>query len=444
VLLGGVAAQIYRYRRVSSQAERQQTRWVLFGLGATCTGGALMKRDKWTWLAWPLAGLIIVAALAEFMIWLYQRTGPTLLFDWVEAVGFGVALPIVFSVPAALIIARQPANRVGWLMMLVGLTPVAPLNTMVAALPSPPAALTPGIFLLVWFDAWSWIPLIFPIFLIPLNFPTGRPPTPRWNWVNRLALVMWLVFIMLTPFIDTVSPNNGAWSLPNPIGLIPAAAVNGPFMIVWSAGLLTMVAASVASLFVRYRRAQSRERQQITWLLYAGAWFLVVYASGLLSKGSGHMSGLGNLLFLLSILAIPIAIAIAILRYNLYDINVIVRKTLVYAALTALLGLVYFGSVVLLQRLFGAVTGFGQSPLAIVVSTLVIAALFTPLRRRIQDWIDRRFYRKKYDAQQVLARFALTARDETDLDALTVELARVVEETLRPERVGVWLKGRPS
>ncbi|MFZ2617176.1 MAG: hypothetical protein WA077_14410, partial [Anaerolineae bacterium] len=142
----------------------------------------------------------------------------------------------------------------------------------------------------------------------------------------------------------------------------------------------------------------------------------------------------------IAFMAIPLGIGVGVLRYRLWDIDVIIRKTLVYTAVTALLALVYFGGVVLLQRLVGALTGVAQSPLAVVVSTLAIAALFTPLRRRIQDGIDRRFFRKKYDAQRVLAQFAVTARDETNLDALTTELARVVQETLQPERVSVWLR----
>ena len=134
----------------------------------------------------------------------------------------------------------------------------------------------------------------------------------------------------------------------------------------------------------------------------------------------------------------------SVLRYHLWDIDVIIRRTLVYSILTVLLALVYFGGVVLLQRLVAALTGVEQSPLAVAVSTLAIVVLFTPLRRRIQDLIDRRFFRKKYDAEMVLAQFAQTARDQTNLEALTEELASVVQATLQPEGVSVWLRDRPD
>ena len=398
-----------------------------------------MKHGKWTWLSWILVGIILISALIDFVAWLMLQNGSSSFHSWVTALGWGVVLPAVCSVVAALIIARQPGNLVGWLLMVVGLVAIFP-SFILDAMSSPPSELTPGIFLLVWLDGWSWIPIIFPIFLIPLNFPTGRPPTPRWNWVNWLALGMWLFFLLFTPFMDPITPTNGQWSLPNPIGFIPDAVAEGSFMIVWGAGLLTLVSASVASLFVRYRRARNPERQQIQWLLYAGALFVVVYSTSFffLSEDGSQFEGYYYLLLMLSILAIPVAISIAILRYRLYEIDVIIRKTLQYGVLTVLLLLVYFGSVLLLQYLVETLSG-EQSPIVIVISTLAIAALFNPLRLRTQDFIDQRFFRKKYDAEQTLVHFGTITRDEVNITKITHSLLNAVEETMQPEQASLWL-----
>ena len=405
---------------------------------------SISKRKSWFGrLAWVLAGLVVVVALGQLPLTV-QQNPPVSLGAWASDLAWGVAIPSLYAVLAALIINRQPGNRVGWLMLLVGLAAIIPTATILGTIPEP-SIFTPGIWLLAAVDNWSWVPLIFAIFLIPLHFPTGRPPTPRWRWVNWLAVGMAVFFIALISLVTPLGPFDESWMLPNPVGFIPLEWVNGPFLIVWGIGLVTVVGASVVSLFVRFRRGSAVEREQIKWLLYAGAFLVVAYAlTFYLTSPDATSDAWGNLLLTVAILALPVAIAIAILRYRLYDIDVIIRKTLVYAALTVLLALVYFGSVILLQRVLGTLTGIERSPLAVVVSTLIIAALFTPLRRRIQDWIDRRFFRKKYDAQQVLAQFALTARDETDLDALTAELVRVVQETMQPEQVSVWLRDMNS
>ena len=210
---------------------------------------------------------------------------------------------------------------------------------------------------------------------------------------------------------------------------------------VYTAPVLVNFVVILACQVYRYRRVSTPiERQQTKWFLFGLGLIVALIPVWLFAGITGRGGFLSDFTQVALWMPLYFGLAIAILRYRLWDIDVIIRKTLVYAVLTALLALVYFGSVILLQRLFGTLTGVEQSPLAVVVSTLVIAALFAPLRRRIQDVIDRRFYRKKYDAQQVLAQFAVTARDETDLDALTGELARVVQETLQPERVSVWLR----
>jgi MFS family permease len=402
-----------------------------------------MNQQRSVLLARFLFIACVGSGLLQCLIWEVHLTAPPTLNDAMQKWLWSFLFPLVFSGLGALIIARAPGNQVGWLLMISALGGVNPASTILENLPAP-THLTPGLFLLVWLEGWSWIPVIFPIFLVPLYFPTGRPPFPRWNWVSWLAVGMWLFFILVMLFIEPIAPLNEAWSFPNPIGFIPAEMVNGLPMIIWGIGLVTVVASSVVSLYVRFRRAQEVERQQIKWLLYTGALFAAVYALAVFSTNESGFNEsafnvLSNLLFVASILAMPVAIAVAILRYRLYDIDVIIRRTLQYTLLTGMLALVYFGSVLLLQSLVQTLTGQSHSPIVIVISTLGLAALFNPLRKRIQDVIDRRFYRKKYDSELALVQFAVTARDEVDLEQLVGVLLSVVERTMQPERASLWI-----
>jgi hypothetical protein len=272
-----------------------------------------------------------------------------------------------------------------------------------------------------------------------LLFPTGKPPTPRWRWVLYGGLFMagFLIFIAtFAPILSLVDDPD--WAIANPIGFLPTDFEFPDAL--WAAGLVILTLSCVASLIVRYRRARGVERQQMKWLFYACGLFGVLYLLDGSDWPTPFLNDLWNIIFTLSIMAIPTAIAVAILRYRLYDIDVIIRKTLIYSVVTGLLALVYLGLVVLLQEVFAQLSG-EQSPIAIVISTLVIAALFVPLRRRVQDVIDRRFYRSKYDAAQALATFSKTARDEVDLERLATTLVGLVHETMQPEQVTLWLKG---
>jgi hypothetical protein len=224
--------------------------------------------------------------------------------------------------------------------------------------------------------------------------------------------------------------------LVNPLGveaLEPVLDLSDPIMF---APYFAVLFASAVSLVVRFRRSAGVERQQIKWLAYTVSvipvWFLV---NPVIVDNPFLVGAIDALLFA----GVPVATAIAILRYRLYDIDVVINRTLVYGVLTATLAGVYFGSVVSLQYLFRSFTG-QESQLAVVASTLAIAALFHPLRRRIQAFIDRRFYRRKYDAVKTLEAFSVKLREETDLDALTGELVAVVEETMQPAHVSLWLR----
>ncbi|HKH36408.1 MAG TPA: hypothetical protein VKA82_04430 [Rubrobacter sp.] len=279
--------------------------------------------------------------------------------------------------------------------------------------------------------------------LLLLLFPNGRPPSHRWRaalWLDLIAAVLLFVGSFKPGPMPTSSLN-----VANPFGIEQIGALLNVLLYVGLYLALALTALGVVSLIVRFRRSRAEERQQIKWFAFAGAIMCAVTAAGpvlwSLPPASPAVTLIWPALFLSAASTIPVATGIAILKYRLYEIDLLINRTLVYGSLTLMLALVYFGGVTATQAVFTVLTGQEEQPqLAIVVSTLVIAALFTPLRRRIQSFIDRSFYRRKYDAAKTLEAFSARLRDETDLNALSDDLVGVVRETMQPANVSLWLR----
>jgi hypothetical protein len=281
------------------------------------------------------------------------------------------------------------------------------------------------------------------MFFSLLLFPTGRLPSPRWRPV---AWALAGVFILVTAlFVIKPGPMEGITpTVDNPTGIEAAASIAKLAEEKAFPTLFLIVVAAPASVIVRFWRSRGEERLQLKWLAYAAGIWVGVAGLDVLNQYVVHDRLIGHatdILYGAGVAPIPIAVGIAIVRYRLYDIDLLINRTLVYGALTVMLAAVYFGGVTATQAIFRTLTGQEEQPqLAIVVSTLVIAALFMPLRRRIQGFIDRRFYRRKYDARKTLEAFSAKLRDETDLDALTGEVAGVARETVEPAHVSLWLR----
>src|SRR5919107_756038 len=403
-----------------------------------------MSRRTAAWLVWSLYGLIICLSTIWSGVGLLGQDGSTNALYLVGEAVISLAAPVVFAIGAALIVSRQPRNTLRWVLMVpVGLYVVgAPIASYIENLaPSSPEPTVP-ILLIVWFNNWNWLMLIFPLLLILLLFPNGGPPTPVWRWVGVAAIAWAALFVLLAALPQQINAGTTPdLVLDNPIGVLGKVTVER-LVGVWIGGLLALAVACAVALFVRYRRANDTEREQIKWLLYACAVFLVVYVVGF-AGGLGDpgrlWGGIWGGFFWLWVIYLSAAIGIAILRYRLYDIDVVINRTLVYGSLTATLIALYFGGIFLLQRIFVLLSG-QQSTLAVVASTLLIAALFSPLRRRIQGFIDRRFYRSKYDARKTLEAFSAQLREETDLGALSENLVGIVRETMQPAHVSLWLR----
>ena len=394
------------------------------------------------WLAWALCVLSLALTALSLLLFILNLSYPnTHLYEpWLDNTLAAVFYPTV----GAIVASRRPENPVGWLLCLYGLgTSIGYFFAEYAiyALLAQPDSLPAG-EAMAWIVSWV-LPILngLMVFYI-LLFPTGRLPSRRWRWLGWLTVAFVMVGVILAAFssgalLGILGP------IQNPLGIEGFSNIYYKAVLFTMASLLTLAAA--LAVFIRLRRAIGVERQQIKWFAYA---VVATVSAGILAYMIPRVidtplwfERVGFALNIAFIPAIPIAIGIAILRYRLYDIDILINRTLVYGSLTLMLALVFFGGVTSTQIVFTALSGQEQLPqLAIVVSTLVIAALFTPLRRRIQSFIDRRFYRRKYDARKTLEAFGSRLRDETDLDALSNDLVGVTRSTMQPEHVGLWIR----
>jgi hypothetical protein len=358
---------------------------------------------------------------------------------------------LLFPLVGAMIASRRPENPIGWILLADGLLWMLS-DVMdyyaVYGVASPGSVPFPvgvaGINNVLWVPAVGLLGTY--VFLL---FPDGRLPSRRWRplaWLCGAVIVLVSVGVGFGPGI---LENLGG--VRNPSGLERYPWVTDAAYVVLPFFLLCMLG-SVLSLVMRYRRSRGEERQQIKWIAFAASFVGIVYLVAMVGSliypqetwfAAGSPLWLNFLEYaaLLSFIAVPIAVGFAVLRYRLYDIDVVINRTLVYGSLTVTLVALYFGGVATTQAIFRALTGQEQQPqLAVVISTLIIAALFNPLRRRIQTVIDRRFYRRKYDAYKTLSSFSARLRDRTDLEQLNAELLSVVRTTMQPEHVSLWVK----
>jgi hypothetical protein len=385
------------------------------------------------WALWALAAVLVVAGTATLTVQSWE--GPAILSITLAfaAVQLGAASA------GAVIASRLPRNAVGWIFLAQG----TGLGLVMLCWAWSGLGLDGDVGRghgpepVAWLASWLFLPVIFglPMFLL-LLFPDGRFLTRRWRWVGVAVAAVVTVGSLTSAFLPrefTDGPIENPYAaggvlrdLLEPLSLVSAALAAPAFALV------------VAGLFVRWRRSRGIERQQLKWFTYAAALVGVGFA-GVFVTVDGTLNDAFFTLGLFALAGVPIAAGIAILRYRLYDIDVVINRTLVYGALTATLAAVYVGSVLLLQLVLSP-----GSDLAIAGSTLAVAGIFRPARGRIQEAVDRRFYRHKYDAVHTVESFSARLRDEIELDRLSAELQAVVAKTMQPAHVSLWLREKAS
>jgi hypothetical protein len=384
---------------------------------------------------WMLIALYPLLMLVVAALWLAGTAIPT--------TGLKLIGGTVFAGVGTVLILRTPHNSVGWLCLVFAVAAMFQMSAQAyatRALVGAPGTL-PGGALATWLSGWIFSSAyVILTMLLPLLFPTGRPPSPRWRpllWASMGCLVVFCAFDAFSPGPFTSTPQ-----FENPFGL----AFLGEPVAVLARGLLfnvqiALTFACVASLIVRYRHAGPIERQQLKWFSWA---FSVMFLALVVASSVRGIFGVGvpqawwDLIWPLSVSMIPLSIGIAVLRYRLYDIDLLINRTLVYGLTTGGIAAAFFGGIVLLQTLLRPLTT--GSEIAVAVSTLLTVALFQPLRSRVQEGVDRRFSRARYDAARTLDAFAEELRDEVDLDAIRVHLLGAVGQTMSPTHANLWLR----
>jgi hypothetical protein len=403
-------------------------------------------------LAWSLAGLSAAMFVASVPLLVLARSAH-IPSSWEANLTVGDLLGgvifLIFPLVGALIASRRPRNAIGWILlaegllwMFLGMTDYYGLYGVArpGSVPFPVGVAAVNNFM--------WVPAVGLLgTYVFLLFPDGRLPSRRWRplaWLSGTVIVLVSVLVGLTPGgLQNLGGIRNPYALEGYPWLETVAYVVLPL-------LPLCMLASVISLVMRYRRSRGEERQQIKWIVFAASFVGLLYLIAMVCafifpSGAWFQAGSPLWLDLLGYAAlssftlVPIAIGFAVLRYRLYDIDRIINRTLVYGALTVTLVAVYVGSVLSIQYALRGLTG-SESQLAIVASTLLIAALFNPLRRRVQNFIDHSFYRRKYDAGRTLEVFSAKLRDERDIDTLNSELLSTVRETMQPEHVSLWLR----
>ena len=345
----------------------------------------------------------------------------------------GIVFTAAFATVGALLAWKRPGNPIGWLLSATGLAYAAGgLEVMLARFPR-------TLTLSDWLG-WIWLLSFGLCVFVLLLFPTGNLPSRRWRpvaWAAGAGLAGWVLGNAFAPTIISASP-----STPNPVGLTGQAG--DIFKIMAFGGVLLIVAtglAAVLSLAFRYRRARTAERAQLKWLVYAAALIVAVLLAevpaGQIAGGGSAANNLQNAMTSGAVALVPVAIGIAVLRYRLYDIDRVISRTVGYAIVTGLLVGIYAGLVLLATQVLGL-----HTPVAVAAATLAAAALFSPVRRRVQRGVDRRFNRARYDADKTVAAFAARLKEAVDLGAVQADLASAVQQALEPAHVSVWISHR--